>query len=459
MEKENYTVSENYTGNRNLYDNIYKREKFKEALFDGKATTKDYITGETLHLKRQMATNKYGKARANYHTGQVDHIVPLEQVHSMAKKISFLTDEDVRAAANSEWNYRFTQSHLNQSKQSKSNFDMAQKYLLEGKYEESAKLLGDGVVANAGVSAELTIRAMKNAGESAVKNIYGSLQPNASHLARKVEKELLNSTKELKQRIGEDLNGAAIPLIVSSVNALVSVTKNEKTLGEAGKDIAKQTGTVIVTTEAQRVCVDVANHALKNSGVNILKQTAKANVIAHAVTIGFMLKDAAMDWLDGNLSDAEFVEQVSRKGTTLFLESLGATIGQTVIPIPIVGAVVGSIVTSVACGAVFSLMDAAKNNASEEKRNMISAIAADALREMKQQQEILQKYIADDAQKWNKNVNEGFSLIYTGTKANDVAIIAGGLDCILTNFNKRVRFSSLEEFDDFFMNEDSVLEL
>ena len=32
MEKENYTVSENYTGNRNLYDNIYKREKFKETI-------------------------------------------------------------------------------------------------------------------------------------------------------------------------------------------------------------------------------------------------------------------------------------------------------------------------------------------------------------------------------------------------------------------------------------------
>ena len=80
-------VSENYTGNRHIYDDIAKRREYKKSVFDGKAAVTDFITGETLHADRRMAIHKYGKDRANYHTGQVDHIVPLERVHDMAMKI------------------------------------------------------------------------------------------------------------------------------------------------------------------------------------------------------------------------------------------------------------------------------------------------------------------------------------------------------------------------------------
>lgn len=456
-------VAENYTGNRNLYDDIPKRQKYKESVFDGKAATTDHITGETLHADRQMAINKYGEARANYHTGQVDHIVPLEQVHAMAQKIPFSSDEDIRAAANSEWNYRFTQSHLNQSKQSRSNFEVAAQSLRDGKYEESAMLIGDGIVAYAGVSTELTVRAAANAGEYAVKSTYkavhGVAQTISSQMTADVEKRLSQSVKEAKKRVGEDLEAAAIPLVTASVNALVSIAKDEKSLCEAGKDVAVQAGTMIAASELQKIGITAANKAMQQSGVTILKQAAKANVVAHAVAIGFMVKDSVIDWLDGKLDDGQFVEQVSRTGTLIAAETVGAVIGQTAVPIPVVGAVIGSVVVSVACGCIFSLMDAAKSHMAEDKRNLVSQIAAEALAEMKHQQDLLKKYIADDAQKWEKSVREGFALIAAGTLANDVAVIAGGLDCIMTNFNRHVKFKTLEEFDEFFMDEDAVLEL
>ena len=435
-------VAENYTGNRNLYDDVPKRQKYKESVFDGKAATMDHITGETLHADRQMAINKYGEARANYHTGQVDHIVPLEQVHSMAQKMPFFSDEDIRTAANSEWNYRFTQSHLNQSKQSKSNFEVAAQSLRDGKYEESAMLIGDGIVAYAGVSTELTVRAAANAGEYAVKSTYkavhGVAQTISLQMTADVEKRLSQSVKDAKKCVGEDLEAAAIPLVIASVNALVSVAKDEKSLCEAGKDVAVQAGTMIATSELQKIGITAANNAMQQSGVTILKQAAKANVVAHVVTIGFMVKDSVVDWIDGKLDDGQFVEQVSRTGALFAAETIGAVIGQTAVPIPVVGAVIGSVVVSVACGCIFSLMDAAKSRMAEDKRNLVSQIAAEALAEMKHQQDLLKKYIADDAQKWEKSVREGFALIATGTLANDVAVIAGGLDCIMTNFNRHV---------------------
>lgn len=317
-------VAENYTGNRNLYDDIPKRQKYKESIFDGKAATTDHITGETLHADRQMAINKYGEARANYHTGQVDHIVPLEQVHSMAQKMPFFSDEDIRAAANSEWNYRFTQSHLNQSKQSKSNFEVAAQSLRDGKYEESAMLIGDGIVAYAGVSTELTVRVAANAGEYAVKSTYkavhGVAQTISSQMTADVEKRLSQSVKEAKKRVGENLKAAAIPLVTASVNALVSIAKDEKSLCEAGKDVAVQAGTMIAASELQKIGITAANKAMQQSGVTILKQAAKANVVAHAVTIGFMVKDSVVDWLDGKLDDGQFLWNKSAEREHLLLQ-------------------------------------------------------------------------------------------------------------------------------------------
>ena len=456
-------VSAKYTGNRNLYDDIEKRKKYKESVFQGKATTTDFITGETLHANRQMALNKYGVDRANYHTGQVDHIVPLEQAHSMAKEVPFLDDADIRAAANSEWNYRFTQSHFNQSKQSKSNFEMAAQSLQEGKYEESARLMGDGIVAYTGVGTELGVRASKNAGEYAIKKSYQTLHDTAKSVSPKLtveaERRLMQSAKELRKNVGEDLRSAAIPLTIATVNALVSVAKDEKSLRDAGQEVVLQAGTAVAATEVQRIGIHAANQALKKSGVQVLKQVANANIVAHAVTIGFMVKDSVVMWLDGNLNDEEFVQNVCRTGTMLAAETMGAMIGQAVIPIPYAGAVIGSVIASIACGCIFSLTDAAKNHIAKDKRNLVSKIAADALQELNHQREILQQYLADENLNFDRNVSQGFEAIIAGTYKNDAEVIAYGLNTILGNFDKNVAFATEEEFDEFFMDENAVLKL
>lgn len=465
-------LSEEYTGNRNLFDDVSKREKYKESIFDGKSTTTDFITGETLHKNRQATVNKYGVNKANYHTGQVDHINPLEQVHSTAKKIPFLTDEDVRIAANREWNYRFTQSHFNQSKQSKTNFEMAKKSFQDGKYEEGAKLISDGITSNALVTAELGARASKNAGELAVKTTYKTIHDTAKSISPKltveIKQQLGESVKNLKQNIGEDLSAAAVPMTISAVNALVCVTKGEKSAKEAGKEVAVQTGAMVVTEELKKFGINTANQAIKQSGIKLLQQTAKTNMVANAVAMGFMVKDSVVSWIDGKINDEEFVEQVARTGTLLAAQSMGAVImaeqlgkaiGSTVIPIPVVGAIIGGIAASVACECMFSLMDAAKNHIVEDKRNLVAKIASEALEEMNYQRKILQEYLEDEKLVFERNICYGFDAIIDGMYKNDANAIAGGLNVILGNFDKKVAFATEKEFDDFFMDENAVLKL
>ena len=57
----------------------------------------------------------------------------------------------------------------------------------------------------------------------------------------------------------------------------------------------------------------------------------------------------------------------------------------------------------------------------------------------------------------NNNIYE--ILNFSGIQNNDVEIIAGGLNCIMENFDSKVAFSNYEEFDEFFMDDDTAFKL
>ena len=78
---------------------------------------------------------------------------------------------------------------------------------------------------------------------------------------------------------------------------------------------------------------------------------------------------------------------------------------------------------------------------------------------MERQRGVMKKYFADEKFQWDKNIQEGFELITSGTYSNDAEVIAQGLDKILKNFGGQVAFGSYREFDDFFMDKNSVLKL
>ena len=225
---------------------------------------------------------------------------------------------------------------------------------------------------------------------------------------------------------------------------------------------------MVVNEELKKFGINTANQALKQSGIKLLQQTAKTNMVANAVAMGFMVKDSVVSWVDGKLNDEEFVEQIARKGTLLAAQSMGAVIvaeqlgkaiGTTVIPIPVVGAIIGGIAASVACECMFSLMDAAKNHIVEDKRNLVAKIASEALEEMNYQRKILQEYLEDEKLVFERNICYGFDAIIDGMYKNDANAIAGGLNVILGNFDKKVAFATEKEFDDFFMDENAVLKL
>ena len=291
-----------------------------------------------------------------------------------------------------------------------------------------------------------------------------SLPPKIS---REVENHLRHSTKLLKSNNRETIELEMVALVNSSISAVMSVAKDEQSFDEASRALAEQGKTAIknvvienakdvAAQEAKKIGEDVAKQALKKTGLKIFKGGANHPAMK-AMIFADMIKGQVLDWIDGKINDEQFIKEVSKKGTLLALETVGAFAGQSLIPIPVVGAMVGSTVTAIVCNSLVAVMDASydkikelwdasKTQSAADRRKVISKIKTEALAEMERQRGVMKKYFADEKFQWDKNIQEGFELITSGTYSNDVEIIAQGLDKILKNFSSRVAFSNREEF-------------
>jgi len=93
--------------------NQYKQEKFDNN--GGRKNATDEYTGQ----KNVYQYRSNPDARRNVeqykhdHQAEVDHIVPLKQIHEQLKGNYALTDEDIRHLANNETNYALTSARIN----------------------------------------------------------------------------------------------------------------------------------------------------------------------------------------------------------------------------------------------------------------------------------------------------------------------------------------------------------
>lgn len=301
-------------------------------------------------------------------------------------------------------------------------------------------------------------------------------------ISRELSRELKLSADKIKASNRDNLEAAAVEIFSSSTKTIFDFATGEKNFDETSRAIAAQTKVVVknvVIEQGKQVAIDEAKRIGGTTAKNLLlKAGINSNVAGKVLAFGAMIKDNVVDWVDGKISDEQFVREVGKKGLTLAVESVGAfvgadigasygaVVGQTLIPIPVVGAIIGSTVTAVACSAViatvdatFRLWDASKINPAADRRRIVSKIKTDALDEMNRQRAVMQKYFADEKLTWDANVKAGFELIASGTYSNDVEVIAQGLDKILQNFGSRVAFDNREDFRKKFRQRKIVVNL
>lgn len=182
---------------------------------------------------------------------------------------------------------------------------------------------------------------------------------------------------------------------------------------------------------------------------------AVANAVVEVATSGYQFATGAID-------AAEFAEQC---GTTVLSNSASwayGVVGQTLIPVPVLGGLVGATVgylsaTVVMEGLKLSYIAAREADVAEEELARLESWIYDAIQRLEENRLVVE------------SINEVHALRFRETLVpmmddlEDCLASAtdclGQLDALCTEFNSSLPFATFEEFEEFMGDEDSTLRL
>lgn len=421
-----------------LWDSAKGKADFKEKAFGEKQTMKDDITSNVLHKSQKAAKNKYHQKNDEGeivstawadHAAETDHINAIKDVHDKAKHNPFLTDQDFKEVVNSESNYRVIPKSLNASKGEKSDWQVIADFDNDVTLKGRAKMAGEKIRADTAMHANFAIRTAKNAGGEFTKGAADSVVDNV------------------------------IPLTITAIENMVEAAQGEKSFGEAVKDTGK-------------TVVDIA----VVGGVDkLMEYIPGSSEIAAISQVAMIVKDSAVRYVNGEISEKEFLEEIGTEGTVMVAQMLGGSIGQelgmfigaalgtviapgagTAIGTVVgrqVGEFLGSLIATAACSAILTAKDILKHiDDYKLKESEFARLANNAISEIDNQRDKLKAIIDKDDEKWKSTVDESFEIIYNGLMGTDnmddsFTEITRGLDKIMSMFGSHAMFHSVEEYD------------
>ncbi|CBH21397.1 protein of unknown function [Acetoanaerobium sticklandii] len=434
-----------------LWDCNKAKKNYKESTFENRNTYLDPISNKVLHKNQKSAQNKYhmkNKSGENISTkwssysAEVDHITSLKEGHSYVKNNPFLSDSDFKEIMNSKNNFRILSKRDNVIKGEKSDWhiimDKKNNVPIKARVYIAKQKIGSDIT----LKKKFTIRTAKNMGT-----------------------EFYSGAKEA-------LIMSAIPLTAEAVRNLSKVAMGKKSFDEAAKDMGKTIIDVSMTGGMTKLAADYINNKLKDSKNETLANLAKNNKLSQVFVIASIAKESAMKYINGEIDEIEFINEVGEKGLTIMSGMIGGAFGREVgmllggaIGTAInpgtgtfagmalgraVGEFIGAIVASAACSAVISGIKAAKYlNNYKLKENQLNFLENQAIKEIEKQRETFKNLVQDEYNYWDKEISEGFNMMlgFACEEAFNLEGVTNGLDKILQIFGKSVAFKTIDEYE------------
>lgn len=436
-----------------LWDSAKGKAEYRDKMFGEKQTYADPVSGKTLHRSQTAAQNKYHMKNSEgvhvsskwaEHSAEVDHINALKDVHKKVKNNPFLTDDDFKNIMNSDENYRILSKSDNIAKGAKNDWQV----ILDKSNGMSAggrvQMAKQKVKADAVINSRFASKTAENAG-----------------------REFISGSKDM-------LIDSAIPLTAEAVRRMVHVVQGDESLEDAAKGMAKTTVDIAVAGGSKRLIADVLSASLEANRSAAVQSVLNSSHLSQILSAAMIVKESAVRYINGEINETEFFEEIGEKGTSMVAgmiggqvgreigEFVGSIIGTAAIPIPgigtaagyavggVVGEVLGVIITTAACSAIVSVFHTSKNlDQYRLKEAQISRLEKEALREMEYQRKKFADIVQREYQVWDKTIQSSFDqiLLCACEETYDLQGVTEGLDRILSIFGKKVRFNSLDEYE------------
>ncbi len=421
---------------RKIIDDGNAKAAIKREAFNSGVIVKDPYTGERLVLTIQEAKSRYG-GDWQKHLAEADHVVPLEEIYDQTKKNPWLTNDDIKKAANSEDNLEVVSRKYNNPKRSRTNDE----YVKDKDYlEEHSVELSEG-----GEQAAL---------ESGRK-AQGAL--NRKFSTASVENVIKTAHEAGKHAAG---NAGITTVTMSGIMNIAAVIKGEKSAEDAIKDTAVDTGKAAVTGYAMGGSLTTVSHTLSSSSSKFLQALSESNVPGKIITAVMLTGDILQRYGNGEITTQECIIELGEKGISYATVGYSMAIGQALIPIPVVGAAIGAVIGSVTTGKYCNeLISTLKMKELEhQERQMIIAEYTRAANEARAYRAELEAYLEEYFRDYQDCFDEALSEIRFAFQIGDADGVIAGANQITRKLGGRVYFDTVDQFKNF-LNDDSIDEL
>ena len=245
--------------------------------------------------------------------------------------------------------------------------------------------------------------------------------------------------------------GAAISGGISLIKNVVAVTKGEKSAKDAAIAVAVDSGKGAVTAYTTAFSGSAIKAGLQNSKFSLARTVSKSNAPAMIVTSTIDVGRSMTRYFKGEISGIDCLLEIGEKGTSNIGSAMFTVVGQLAIPIPVVGALVGSMVgyalTSTFYGNLTSVLKDAE--IARENRIRVEKECKEAISMIQQYRAEMNAYVQRYLNHYNNIFNDAFMQMDEAFLSNDIDNFIGGANKITIALGGTEQFVSMNEFDSF----------
>jgi len=427
---EEFAKPNEYTGNRKLYDDGRAKANAKSKLFRDGVTVRDPYTNKKLVLTKKEAKLMFGDNWTE-HLAESDHIRPLEQIFEDTAHSPWVTTDDIKAAANNPDNIRVTSRKTNNAKRSRTNEQFVKD--VDYRKSKSVKFTNDG---------ELTaLRDGDAANQSIRHRIFGSSVKN-----------IFRTGHEAGMSGAQSAGLTAVTM--SGIMNIVDVINGKKDAREAVADTAKDAGNAVVAGYTVSSGLTVISHSFTNSNSEFLKALSKYNIPSKVITSVMVIGNTLMRYGNGEITTQQCLIELGDRGLNFATMGYSMAAGQAMIPIPVVGGVIGALVGSMLTSNYYhSLIDALTQKEFEHQERMrIIAECHEAAEQTKAFRLELEEYLKKYFDEYQECFDTAISSMQFSFQSGDADGVIASANMITSKLGGKVNFRTVDEFKEFFDN-------
>lgn len=249
--------------------------------------------------------------------------------------------------------------------------------------------------------------------------------------------------------IPEKLSGSSFENSV--ISNITDIIVNDRRLEDALGNIALEGAKTAVNNCLSSEYKAEMSRLLYDSTNAVQSLLKEANVSEEIFTAFIDSKDTLFKWVSGDIPTHRCLLDLSEKATSLAVSGYSATIGQVLVPIPVIGGMIGSAVGSALTGGLFNQFTAGLRRKdiefqARQKRIIQYNFAAEAERQYRKQLEV---YLEEYFREYRHYFDSALAEIDNAFAVGDADGIISGANKITRKLGGIVKYETVEEFKSF----------